>query len=175
MAKTDATPVPAVPPYPVYAVEHPRVLCYKLSEGNAMKSHEDITVIPAPKKLRRLTGEFILSSQTKILTEPENEALAAIGTTLAGKLNAATGYEFVSDTSSQPEAPKGTIFLTTKGQFESDNDEAYSIEVLPRAITIEASSSIGIAHAVQTLRQLFPPEIESDKPVELPYELIKYD
>jgi hexosaminidase len=131
-----------------------------------MRSHEDITVIPAPKKLRRLTGEFMLSSQTKILTEPENEALATIGANLAERLNKSTGYELVSDTSSQPEAPKGTIFLTTKGTFESNNDEAYSIEVLPRAITVEASSPIGIAHAVQTLRQLFPPEIESDKPVD---------
>jgi len=131
-----------------------------------MKSHEDITVIPAPKKVRRLTGEFALSSQTKILTEPENEALATIGANLAKKLNAATGYDLVSDTSSQPEAPKGTIFLTTKGEDKDHGEEGYTIEVLPRAITVEASAPTGIAHAVQTLRQLFPPEIESKKLVD---------
>lgn len=131
-----------------------------------MRSHEDITVIPAPKKLRRLTGEFVLTSRTKILTEPENEALAASGANLAQKLNTATGFELVSDTSSQPEAPKGTVFLTTKGEYKSDNDEGYKIEVLPRAITVEASTSTGIAHAVQTLRQLLPPEIEGNKPVD---------
>ena len=101
----------------VYAVEHPSDLCYKLTEGKAMKSHQDITVIPEPKKVRRLTGEFMLSSHTKILTEPENDALATIGVNLAEKLNVATGYELVSDTSSHPEAPKGTIFLTTKGKL----------------------------------------------------------
>jgi hexosaminidase len=131
-----------------------------------MKSHEDVSVIPAPHKLRRLTGEFVLTSRTKVLTEPENEALAAIGTRLADKLNAASGYQIVSDTSSQPEAPKGTIFLTTRGNNQLGGHEGYTVEVLPRAITVEASTPAGIAHAVQTLRQLFPPEIESEKPMD---------
>jgi hexosaminidase len=130
-----------------------------------MPSHEDIKVIPTPKRIRRLTGEFFLTPSTKILTEPENEVLARIGANLAQKLNTATGFELVSDTSSQPEAPKGTIFLTTKGKYKGNNDEGYTIEVLPRAVTVEASAPTGIAHAVQTLRQLFPPEIESKKAV----------
>ncbi len=132
-----------------------------------MKTHEDITVIPAPKKLRRLTGEFVLASGTRILTEPGNEALAATGSRLAARLNTATGFELVSDTSSQPEAPKGTIFLTTRRDKQFGGEEGYTIEALPRAITVEAATPAGIAHAVQTLRQLLPPEIESDRPVDL--------
>jgi hexosaminidase len=131
-----------------------------------MKSHEDISVIPTPKRLRRLTGEFALTRNTKILTEPENEALAAIGADLARKLNAATGYELVSDTSSHAEAPKGSIFLTTKGERKHAGREAYTLEVLPRAITVHSATAAGAAYAVQTLRQLFPPEIENDRPVD---------
>ena len=132
-----------------------------------MKTHEDITVIPAPRKLRRLTGEFVLTSGTRILTEPGNEALAATGSRLAARLNKATGFDLVSDTSSQPEAPKGTIFLTTRRDKQFGGEEGYTIEALPRAITVEAGTPAGIAHAVQTLRQLLPPEIESDRPVDL--------
>lgn len=131
-----------------------------------MKTYEDIAVIPAPKKLRRLTGEFVLTSGTRILTEPGNEALAAIGLRLAARLNTATGFETVSDTSSQPEAPKGTIFLTTRKDKQFGGEEGYTIEALPRAITVEAETPAGIAHAVQTLRQLLPAEIESSKPVD---------
>jgi len=133
-----------------------------------MKSHEDITVIPAPHHLRRLTGEFTLTPHTKILTEPENEELADIGSRLANLLNTATGYEIVSDTSSQTEAPKGTIFLTTEGYVLDGGDEGYALEVLPKAITIRAAAAVGVSHAVQTLRQLFPPEIENRNVVDRP-------
>ncbi|MCK5619440.1 MAG: beta-N-acetylhexosaminidase, partial [Candidatus Krumholzibacteria bacterium] len=133
-----------------------------------MTTHEDIAIIPAPHRLRRLTGAFTLTNSTKILTEPENEALADIGKRLADKLNASTGFQIVSDTSSQPEAPKGTIFITTKCEKTIGGKEGYTLEVLPKAITINATTAAGISHAVQTLRQLFPPEIESARPVDRP-------
>lgn len=131
-----------------------------------MTAHEDIAIIPAPHRLRRLTGAFTLTNSTKILTEPENEALADIGKRLADKLNASTGFQIVSDTSSQPEAPKGTIFITTKSEKAIGGKEGYTLEVLPKAITINATTAAGVSHAVQTLRQLFPPEIESARPVD---------
>jgi hexosaminidase len=134
-----------------------------------MKTHQDITVIPAPQHLRRLTGEFTLTPNTKILTEPENEALVAIGTRLASILQTSTGYDIVSDTSSQTEAPKGTIFLTTQTDQAHGGDESYTLEALPKAITIRGVTAAGVAHAVQTLRQLFPPEIESDRTIDRPY------
>jgi hexosaminidase len=133
-----------------------------------MKTYDDIMVIPAPQRLRRLTGEFVLTPHTKILTEPENEAVAEIGMRLAGLLSKATGYQIVSDTSSQPEAPKGTIFLTTKSDKHYGGEEGYEMEVVPKAVTIRASTAVGVSHAVQSLRQLLPPEIESGKPVDRP-------
>jgi hexosaminidase len=138
------------------------------TEEPEMKTYDDIMVIPAPQRLRRLTGEFVLTPHTKILTEPENEAVAEIGMRLAGLLSKATGYQIVSDTSSQPEAPKGTIFLTTKSDKHYGGEEGYEMEVVPKAVTIRASTAVGVSHAVQSLRQLLPPEIESGKPVDRP-------
>ncbi len=126
----------------------------------------DINVIPAPRRLRRLTGGFTLTSQTKILTEQGNEPLARIGSALADKLSRATGLEIISDNSSQTETPAGTIFLTTQTDESYGGHEGYMLEVLPRAITVRANAWEGIANAVQTLRQLLPPEIESDKRVD---------
>src|SRR5699024_9048579 len=39
--------------------------------------------------------------------------------------------------------------------------EAYSLEVSPKRIEIQAAKPAGFFYAIQTLRQLLPPEIES--------------
>lgn len=130
---------------------------------------EEFSIIPAPLHIRRLTGEFVLYSNTRILVEPENEALAAIAKELTDKLSAATGFKLMWDTSSVESAPRGSIFLTTRVDAgQSSNAERYELEVLPHSITVSAANAVGIHRGLQTLRQLFPPEIESAKPVSDP-------
>jgi hexosaminidase len=133
-----------------------------------MDTRREISIIPEPRRLRRLTGEFLLTPRTRILTEPENEALSDIGARLADKLNRTTGFKIVSDTSSQTQTPDGSIFLTTRTDEVFESPEEYTLEVLPRGVTILASTAHGISHAVQTLRQLLPPGIEGDRPVDRP-------
>lgn len=109
----------------------------------------------------------MLTRGTKILVESENETLAVIAQDLTEKLNKATGFGFTWDVSSVRQAPQGTIFLTTQIEENvSDAVERYTLEVLPRAVTVSAATPSGVLDGVQTLRQLFPPEIESDKPVD---------
>jgi hexosaminidase len=45
-------------------------------------------------------------------------------------------------------------------------DEGYSLQVTPASITIAAPQQAGIFYGIQTLRQLFPPQVFSDTPVE---------
>lgn len=130
-------------------------------------ANEEFSIIPVPLQVHRLTGEFILTAGTKILVEPDNEPLTALARAFAQQLQGATGYELTWDTTSIEHAPKGTIFVkTTVDNQDPAAGERYTLEVLPRAVTISASTPAGVSFGLQTLRQLFTPEIESRKPVE---------
>ena len=130
-------------------------------------TNEEFSIIPAPLQVHRLTGEFMLTAGTKILVEPGNEPLMALARSLSQQLERATGYELTWDSTSIEHAPKGTIFVKT---IPDDRDhasgESYTLEVLPRAVTISALTPAGVSYGMQTLRQLFSPDIENRKPVE---------
>src|SRR6185437_10583267 len=113
-------------------------------------------IIPAPQKVEVKAGQFVLAPATRIQMD---EPSAATAEYLAGKLRVATGYRLSIYTND--EAVKGRIELTTKGANAALGPEGYELDVAPDAVTIKASTQAGMFYGVQTLLQLFPPQIFS--------------
>jgi hexosaminidase len=116
------------------------------------------SVIPAPQKMEISKGRFSLGAQTTIDVDP---ASAATGQYLAAKLKASTGYSFALQTNDHPESLKATIRLSTAGAKAELGPEGYELDVLPDAVSIKAPTPAGLFYGVQTLLQLFPPQIFS--------------
>ena len=118
-------------------------------------------VIPRPVTLTPAAGRFRLTSGTVIWTDA---ASVAIGRQLARYIEPATGFTFVVRTSGTP--PANAIVLRRDASLRRLGPEGYALEVRPGRVTARASEAAGLFYAVQTIRQLLPPEIFREAPVE---------
>jgi hexosaminidase len=119
-------------------------------------------IIPAPQKMEISKGEFELGAQTHIDVDA---ASGATGQYLAAKLRASTGYPFAIQTNERPETLKATIRLSTANAKAELGPEGYELDVSPEVISIKAPTQAGLFYGVQTLLQLFPPQIFSTNAV----------
>jgi hexosaminidase len=131
------------------------------------------SIIPLPLQMQLSNGVFTLCptqptpgfgahATTKILVDA---GFKEEGQYLAGMLLKSTGYEFVVETNaSSPGGIPGAIVLTTATTTNVWN-EGYELTVQPDSVVIRALSSAGIFYGIQSLLQLAPPQIFSQKPV----------
>ena len=134
-------------------------------------------LIPLPVSVEATGDIFTLSSDTAIVVDAGNDALAVIGAYLAEWLGAATvGFDTAPtgfdtpQTATQPTLtqpanasflPPGAVRLTLVDADPALGDEGYELAVTPDGVTIRASQPAGVFYGVQTLRQLLPAESES--------------
>lgn len=114
-------------------------------------------IIPKPKVVKEFEGKsFILSKKSTISINDEFKDIACL---LADYIRPSTGYSLpIMDSD-------GDIVFKICNIATLDNhgftDESYSIRVTESKVVISAPNDHGAVRAVQTLRQLFDPEIFS--------------
>jgi len=112
-------------------------------------------VIPKPQEITLNKGEFSFSSQTAI--QIENEEQLIIANQLAELFTQSAGFT--------PTIEKASLTNQKNYvQFETDttfNTESYQLDISPTHIHIKAADNNGFFYAVQSLRLLLPPTIES--------------
>jgi hexosaminidase len=120
-----------------------------------------ISIIPQPLQVQQSTGVHRLSPKTKIVLSDE-QAVSGQATFLKSRILAATGY----DLEIVNEAKGKCIRLEVEpGLIGTLGSEGYSLTVTKKEVKILATTPAGVFYGIQTLLQLFPPEIYSDKPV----------
>ena len=119
-----------------------------------------LSVIPRPVHMTRGTGEFVLTSGTVIVTD---RATRDIGYQLADGLRPATGFRLT--VLSATGAATKVISLRLDPALSRLGDEGYRLTVTPTGIRILAFKPAGAFYAVQTLRQLLPPDNFRQAPV----------
>ena len=116
---------------------------------------KDASILPIPVSLKQDTTCFVLPKSTTIgINDPQLKPAAEY---LASILSPATGYNFkVSE-------GQGNINLGI-GTIEGAED-AYTLVSNPESVNITGNTYRGVIAGIQSLRQLFPAEIEADKKV----------
>ena len=109
------------------------------------KLTKDVLIIPLPLEQILNKGEFILNSSTGINYD-ENF-----------KISAEFLKVFIEEGSNIKLQSNNMISFI---KDESLADEGYTLEILPESIIIKAKTDQGAFYAVQSLRQLLPPEFE---------------
>jgi hexosaminidase len=124
--------------------------------GRAAQTRQHVVaVIPQPARLTRGTGEFVLGVRTTIWTDDAN---AALGRRLASYLAPATGFALDVRTRGQP--PARSIELRRDTSLAQQlGREGYLLTVGPDRVIARAANPAGLFYAIQTIRQLLPPEI----------------
>lgn len=118
-------------------------------------------VVPAPVSLTEQSGApFTLARSSRIyLYPPTTSAITAVGTDLARLLRPATGYQLPVQ-HGRGIGAQDAIYLAQGGSARLGS-EGYQLSVHHHAVVIEAHAARGFFHAVQTLRQLMPAQIEN--------------
>ena len=114
----------------------------------------------------RHPGVFTLRARTVVMTTEELKPLA---TQVVGYLRPATGYDFTVTTSNRlPDwagADPAVIMLQLDSLLSGHGAESYSIDISSSTVVITGASPAGVFYGIQSLRQLFPPEIFRRAPV----------
>ncbi|MHC1730587.1 MAG: family 20 glycosylhydrolase [Bacteroidales bacterium] len=109
-------------------------------------------LIPHPVEMKLNSGHFRLKQDSRI-TWSGGVAAAIMAEELAATLRPATGFELTT-----AEGTDGDIRLVIAGETEW-RDEEYSLKVRRKSVTLTAGTSEGLFRGIQTVRQLFPPQI----------------
>jgi hexosaminidase len=126
------------------------------SPSFAQTTDNQYNLIPFPAQFSGQTGQFTLSSATRIVITPAKDpAVRAVAQTVAGQIKTANGLS-LSVSPTTPALAKGAhIFFSLNKKLTLGN-EGYKLTITPTRILAEAATPNGLFYAAQTLRQLLP-------------------
>jgi hexosaminidase len=111
-------------------------------------------LIPKPESIFESQGEFIVSSNTRIVLSGENEAIASIGNLLSRFLGPMVGLELVVvEANGDQGHPDIHLSLDADASL---GEEGYELSITPLSIQLRANCAAGLFYGIQTLRQLIP-------------------
>jgi len=119
---------------------------------------QDVQLIPYPEKVVKGNGEFTVQPQTVLVVSETSEAFLSALSPLNEKLAKAGGFQLKV----AKVAPKSN-FIAFAFDPALSKPGAYSISVLSDKVLVTAKDPSGLFYAVQSLLQLLPPAIESDR------------
>ena len=118
----------------------------------------DIQIIPKPQELSISEGSFVFNENTSFHVSSDDHL--QVSEILIRKFRSVANWDF-GFVREQPVSNYISFIIN-----EALQDESYTVNIENKGITIEANSYSGFLYGVETIRQLLPPEIESNKQVE---------
>ena len=111
-----------------------------------------LDVVPYPNEV--IAGEGVFDAKGAVVTYDStlDDASANVIRAFAQKLSAVSGVQSVAE---EGDAQEGFVFVYN----EAIPAEAYTLNVTPEAVRVEASALRGFNYAIQTIKQLLPVEI----------------
>jgi len=119
------------------------------------------SLVPRPVSIECRDGSFVITSSTQVVAEGE---AAVEASKLTDSLCLAMGYRL--NLVGRSFSPANSIQMKTEPSLRDRlGEEGYELDVNSQSVAILACRPAGLFYAVQTLRQLLPPEILSRREV----------
>ena len=134
------------------------VIMFSLT-GNAQQVERAVSIIPEPVSVNKKGGHYVLPDEI-VVSVPKGGETEYVNNLLKEKLSLAPGKK-VTITENNSNANIELVLNSSRN--EKIGDEGYELNVTNRKITLKANKPAGLHYGVQTLFQLLPPQIESDK------------
>lgn len=120
---------------------------------------ERYSLIPKPAELVMARGSFIIDNKTELKVSPLNHQTKSVAEFLAGIIrNSASVPLPVSEGSKD----SGNSIVLVIDTAVSENSGGYILSVTGRSIFLKSPSAEGLFRGIQTIRQLLPPQVESE-------------
>jgi hexosaminidase len=125
---------------------------------------ETLTIVPKPVSVKTGQGTFTINSNTVLIVPSSDAELMHVARFFADRLQLAGGPEIrVNATGAAGKDQPAVILSVVKGKSGSP-PEGYTLKVTPKQVRITASGGAGLFYGIQTLLQLFPPDVCSANP-----------
>jgi hexosaminidase len=127
--------------------------------GFAQQAERNISIIPEPVSLLKKGGHYVLPDEV-VVSIPSGKETAYVAGLLKEKLSLAPDKRVTVRENSR----NAHIVLSLHSKVDATlGNEGYKLDVTSQKITITANKPAGLLYGVQTLLQLLPPQIESDR------------
>ncbi len=136
----------------------------------AERAAATIDVIPKPARVENQSGAFELGPATRIDLETSSRDAHWVGEYLSGLLSKPMGRSLPVRINDGAAPHHNAIVFSLQGPATL-GQEGYQLSVSRDAIHISASRVAGLFYAVQTLRQMLPPEIERGVRIARPFQV----
>ncbi|MDT8415079.1 MAG: family 20 glycosylhydrolase [Flavobacteriaceae bacterium] len=118
-----------------------------------------VSIIPEPVSIKEKLGFFKLPNPL-VIAAPEAQEVKNVTDYLSNKVKAATGYAVTVDAKNKNAAIQ---FVILKQQDAQLGTEGYRLNINDKNVSIEANQPQGLFYGMQSLLQLFPPDIEANQ------------
>ncbi|MFW9770912.1 MAG: beta-N-acetylhexosaminidase, partial [Candidatus Thorarchaeota archaeon] len=135
--------------------------------NNAYHNLSDISIIPEPIKVTPKEGFFKLNAKTIIYCD----SVMSLGHYLRDFIKPATGFHLITKRFTEKESTNNSITLKLMSKSRESSREGYELIISPDRVELESNDQEGLFYGIQTLRQLFPPEIESSHKEDIEWEI----
>ena len=123
----------------------------------------EFMIIPKPLSLKESSGSFSIDARTSIIADEHGETSASY---LANLLRKISGFD-IPVRQRKGVSDSGTInlrLLAASPQTSDTDKESYQLSVTDKQVDISASDPAGLFYGVQTLLQMFPPDVYAKEP-----------
>lgn len=122
-----------------------------------------LSIVPQPYKLTQTDGVFALTNRTQIIVPNDNAGFRRVAQLLADRLKLDGTKVSVIDLNASKSTSNVIFFMEI--DKKDVGTEGYKLTVAPQQINISAATEQGAFYAIQTLFQMLPSDIFSDKTV----------
>ncbi|MDT8394070.1 MAG: family 20 glycosylhydrolase [Bacteroidales bacterium] len=130
-------------------------------------SPDDINIIPQPANAFVIPGSFTITSDTRIITQMENDEVVGVCEYLNDILETSAGYRLAIIDDEEVNSFSGDVVITTFNADTAWDEERYDLRVQGgSSVVLQANSARGLFYGVQTILQALPPEVLSKSRVE---------
>ena len=133
--------------------------------GSLTAQEHDMSIIPIPTEYEMQDGEFVFDENTVLYADLAQKEVAKIAQDFQAKFRTVSGMllPLLDRADLDPDAENVVVF-----KLDSDKElgsEGYEFNASPKQIILNAKAPAGLFYAVQSLKQLLPPEIEKEEVV----------
>ncbi len=128
-----------------------------------------VKIIPRPVEVQRREGTFRLDRRTALVVADTSRRLFRAAEIFAGYVNASSSFRLVPRRGDMAARP--AVVVQLGGDTARLGREGYTLAVTPERVLVTAAAPAGAFYGLQTLRQLFPPELEDSNYVADAWEI----
>jgi hexosaminidase len=134
-------------------------MCAALTAVSA-QANNTCNIVPKPAKLKAQPGQFVFNPDTRIIVPSGDTEIYQAVFSLLERMLLSSGMDIKMIDNSQGEIKPGNNMVFCKLNPSISNKEGYKMKIGKNRIEVEASAAPGFFYAMQTIRQLLPPEVE---------------